>query len=46
MPRPFQAFYQSTRLWAVAPLAGRDHGSDWKAKRIHCGVDFRGQAAF
>jgi len=41
-----EAFDQTTRLWAVAPLAGRDDCSDRQAERVHRRVDLRGQAAF
>ena len=42
MTNTLQAFDQTARLRAVAPLAGRDRGSDRQAERIHRSVDFGG----
>ncbi len=37
---------QAARLRAITPLTGRNREADRQAKRVDCGVDFRGQAAF
>ena len=36
---------QATRLWAVAPLSGREHEADRQTKRVDCRMDLGGQAA-
>lgn len=36
---------QTARLWAVAPLPGRDRDPDRQAERVNGGVDLRRQAA-
>ena len=46
MLRCGQTFDQRTRLPAVTQSAGCDTGSDQQSLRIHCSVDFGGQATF
>jgi hypothetical protein len=40
-----QTFDQTTRLRAIAPMAGRDNEPDWQTQSIDSRVDLRGQTA-
>ena len=46
MPDARQPFNKAARLRAITPLPWGDDKGDWQVKRIHRGMDFRGQAAF
>ena len=43
MAHAFESFDQAARLWAIAPMPGRDCKADRQAKRIDGRVDFRRQ---